>query len=63
MDMGSRALKRSKVLRQPTILDFASGKSIPQKVKSDAYSAAKVRKVKVFAESKIEGCTGLQKIY
>ena len=53
----------NEVSRQPTILDFASGQSIRQKVKSDAYSAARARKVKVFSESEIEGSTGLQKIY
>ena len=62
-NMRSLAPKRTKVSCQPTILDFASGQSIRQKVKSDAYSAARARKVKVFSESKIEGSKGLQKIY
>ena len=62
-DVESPAPKRCKISRQPTILDFATGHSRPQKVKSDAYSAARARKVKIFTESEIERCTGIQKVY
>ena len=44
-------------------MDFATGHSHPQKVKSDSYSFARARKVKIFAESEIEGSAGLQKVY
>ena len=56
-------VKRLKASRQPTILDFATGHSHPQKVKSDSYSFARARKVKIFTESEIEGSAGLQKVY
>lgn len=62
-DVESLAPKRSKISRQPTILDFATGQSHQQKVKSDAYSAARARKVKIFTESEIEMCAGIQKEY
>ena len=61
--MGSLAPKRCKISRQPMILDFATGQLRPQKVKSDAYSAARARKVKVFTESEMKRCTGIQKVY
>lgn len=44
-------------------MDFATGHSHPQKVKSDSYSFARARKVKIFAGSEIEGSAGLQKVY
>lgn len=63
-DNGEPAPKRRNVSRQPTILDFTTGQSRPNKgIKSDPYSAARARKVKVFTESEIEGSTGLQKVY
>ena len=61
-DVGPR-VKRLKASRQPTILDFATGHSHPQKVKSDSYSFARAKKVKIFTESEIEGSAGLQKVY
>ena len=63
IDVGSPAPKRYKISRQPTILDFATGQSRPQKAKSDVYSAARARKVKIFTESEIEMSTGIQKVY
>lgn len=63
MDVGSPVPKRSKISHQPTILDFATGQLRQQKVKSDAYSAARARKVKIFTESEIEMCAGIQKEY
>ena len=63
IDVGTPAPKRCKISRQPTILDFATGQSHPQKAKSDVYSAARARKVEIFTESEIEMCTGIQKVY
>ena len=63
IDVESPAPKRYKISHQPTILDFATGHSRPQKAKSDLYSAARARKVKIFTESEIEMCTGIQKVY
>ena len=51
IDVECPALKRYKISHQPTILDFATGQSHPQKAKSDLYSAARARKVKIFTES------------
>lgn len=62
-DMGFLVLKRIKVLCQFIILDFVFGQLIWQKVKSDVYLVVRVRKVKVFFESKIEGSIGFLKIY
>ena len=59
--MGSLAPKRCKISRQPMILDFATGQLRPQKVKSDAYSAARARKVKVFTESEMKGVQAFRK--
>lgn len=61
--VGSPAPKRYKISLQPTILDFATGQLRPQKAKSDLYSAARARKVKIFTEGVIEMCTGIQKVY
>ena len=63
IDLGTPALKKCKISRQPTILDFATGQLCPQKAKSDVCSAARARKVKIFTESDIEMCTGIQKVY
>ena len=63
IDVESPAPKRYKISHQPTILDFATGQSRTQKPKSDLYSAARARKVKIFTESEIEMCTGIQKVY
>lgn len=63
-DNGEPPSKQRKISRQPTILDFTTGQPHKNKVtKSDPYSAARARKVKVFTESEIEVSTGLRKVY
>ena len=63
-DNGEPASKRTRVSHQPTILNFTTGQPRQNKAtKSDPYSAARARKVKVFTESEIEVSMGLQKVY
>lgn len=53
--------KQRTVSRQPSILEFAGWRhELP---KSQPYSAARARKVKIYSQKEIEGSTGLTQVY
>ena len=62
-DTGETPSKQRKLSRQPSILQFCAQPSSHKLPKSDPYSAAKARNIRIYKESEINESTGLVQVY